>query len=247
MTHTKPLSTKALKKKRSPLLPLGVLGQVALFLGALALVMLAPPRWLPAVAAGSVLLLLTGFRLPDRQRLLHPRRLLLLALLAAPPLFFLGQRDARWHGLAYSSTGAATSLQILLRFLVVMLAVEGFTRSVSISELAGLFERIGLKGLGFSLGVALNLLPALQSSSQNAWQALKMRGGFRRKKVRALNYLLTTILSGALRRAEEIALAAEARAFTPERTRAWPISSQPLDKWLAAGLALAAGLLLLAR
>jgi energy-coupling factor transporter transmembrane protein EcfT len=223
-------------KPKTPLLPLGIAGQVALLSGVLALVMLASRPLLPAVAALCILLTLAGFQPPEPRRLLHPRRLLLLLLLALPPLFLLGPRNAHWHRLHYSATGAATAMQIALRFTVVMLAVEGFTRTLSISELAGFLERLGLRGLGFSLGVALNLLPALQNSSQTTWHALQMRGGLRKQKRRALSYLVITILSNTLRRAEAIALAAEARAFTPQRARAWPITRRPLDKWLAASL-----------
>jgi len=219
---------------RLPVLSLGVAGQVAVFLWVLAMVMLTPPRLLLWVTALCLLVTLLSTRRPALGRLFHPRRLALLALMALPPLFFLGQRDQHLWGVAYSSAGAVAAMQIALRFLVVMAAVDGFTQSVEISELAGLFERLGLKGLGFSLGVALNLLPALQQSSLNAWQALRMRGGFRRQRWRALGYLLVTIITGALRRAEDIALAAEARAFSPESTRAWPMTIKPLDKWVIA-------------
>ncbi len=224
-------------------LPLGVVGRVSVLLGALAGVMLASPRQLPWVAALAALLLLLTFRYPSLARLLHPRRLLFLALLALPPLFFLGARDRALGPLPYSSQGLTAALQITLRFVVALMAVEGFASTVEISELAGLFEALGLKGLGFSLGVAFNLLPALQESSRVTWQALRMRGGLRRQKRRAAVYLLTTIFASALRRAEEIALAAEARAFSPERARPWPLTLRPADKWAAAGVL--AGLLLL--
>jgi energy-coupling factor transporter transmembrane protein EcfT len=217
---------------RLPTLPLGVAGRVAVFLWALLMVMLTPARALPWVAILCLLVLFFSGQGPVPDRLFHPRRLALLALMALPPLFLLGARDRQLWGVAYSSTGAVTAMQIALRFLVVMAAVDGFTRSVEVSELAGLFERLGLKGLGFSLGVALNLLPALQQSSLNAWQALHMRGGFRRQRWRALGYLLVTVITGALRRAEEIALAAEARAFSPDSIRAWPITISPWDGWV---------------
>ena len=223
--------------RSAPILPLGVVGRVVVFLWVLAMIMLAPARLLPGIAAICLIIILLSYTGLALNRLLHPRRLLLLALMALPPLFFLGQRDQSLLGIPYSSTGAIAAIQIMLRFLVVMAAVDGFTHSVEISELAGLFERLGLKGLGFSLGVALNLLPALQQSSLNAWQALQMRGGFRRRRVRALGYLLMTIITGALRRAEGIALAAEARAFSPAAPRAWPIAIKRWD-YGAAGAAL---------
>ena len=64
---------------------------------------------------------------------------------------------------------------------VILVAVNGLTASIHISTLAGLFERLGLHGLGFAMGVALNLPPALQQSAANAWHSLKIRGGLQRK------------------------------------------------------------------
>jgi energy-coupling factor transporter transmembrane protein EcfT len=58
---------------------------------------------------------------------------------------------------------------------------------------------------------------------------------------------LITILANALRHSEQIVLAAEARAFTPEKSRAAPIRVGRLDRWLIPlGVLSLAGLLLLA-
>ncbi len=110
-----------------------------------------------------------------------------------------------------------------------MAAVNGFASAVDIAAVAGLLERFGLQGLGFCLGVAMNLLPALQESATNAWRSLWMRGGLRQRRWRGLQLLLVTVVSNALRRAEEIALAAESRAFTPERSRPMPIQAGQWD------------------
>jgi energy-coupling factor transporter transmembrane protein EcfT len=58
-----------------------------------------------------------------------------------------------------------------------------------------------------------------------------MRGGFRHQRGRALQLLLVTVVSNALRRAEETALAAEARAFDPQRASHLTISHGRYD-WL---------------
>jgi energy-coupling factor transporter transmembrane protein EcfT len=50
-----------------------------------------------------------------------------------------------------------------------------------------------------------------------------MRGGLRKKRGHSLRLLAVTIIAGALTRAEEIALAAEARAFSPDRARSLPV------------------------
>jgi energy-coupling factor transporter transmembrane protein EcfT len=167
---------------------------------------------------------------------MRPRWLVLMGLLALPPVFLLGQVDTVVLGLGLSTEGLLAGLQIAMRFVVVMVAVDGFTSAVDIAAVAGLFERFGLQGLGFCLGVALNLLPSLQQSATNAWRSLWMRGGLRRQRWRGLRLLMVTVVSNALRRAEEVALAAEARAFAPECARPMPIRTGPLD-WVATALA----------
>ena len=184
--------------------------------------MLAPQEYIPVAAAVCITVSVLLFPLSPR-RLFHWRWLFFMLLLALPPIFFLGEINRSFLGLGYSTEGLLTGLQIALRFIVVLIALNGLTGSVEITAIAGLLERVGLQGLGFSMGVALNLLPSLQQSSINVWHSLWMRGGLRRQRWRGLRLLAFSILTNALRRAEEIALAAEARAFSPDRSRALPI------------------------
>jgi len=214
---------------------LGTSGHLAIFAWSLAMVMVVPAGrvlW----AAGICLGVSVWLYPLSLSRLLRPRWLLLLGLLALPPVFLLGAVDRSVLGIGVSTEGLLAGMQIAVRFVVVMVAVDGFTSAVDIAAMAGLLERFGLQGLGFCLGVALNLLPALQMSATNAWRSLQMRGGLRRKRWRGLRLLLVTVVTNALRRAEEIALAAEARAFTPECVRPMPIQIGRLD-WLATTMA----------
>ena len=143
------------------------------------------------------------------------RWLVMIVLLALPPVFFLGEQDC--------------SLQIMLCAIAVLVSVDGFTSSVDISSIAGLLERFGLRGLGFSMGVALNLLLFLQTAALSAWHSLWMRGGLRKQRWRGMRLLLLTIITNALRRTGEIALAAEGRAFSSEQSRALPLRAGSLD------------------
>jgi energy-coupling factor transporter transmembrane protein EcfT len=214
---------------------IGTAGQVTVLAWSLAVVMLVPAA---RCVWASVLCLVVAVAIyPLRwRRLLRLRWLVLLLTLAVPPLLFAGQADYRILGVGISAEGAQAALQVALRLLVMLVVVEGFTNAVDVATMAGLFERIGFQGLGFALGVALNLLPALQGSAANAWHSLWLRGGLRRRRWRALRLLLVTVLCNALRRAEEIALAAEARAFSPERARPGPLQAGRFDR-LAVALA----------
>ncbi len=217
---------------------LGTIGYLAIFACSLASVMLPAAPLLPWTAGGS--LLVSWLSYPKAFRtLIRLRWLVMITVLSLPPIFLVGEIDRSLAGIPYSSEGLSSALQIALRILVVLVAVQGLTSAVDISSIAGLLERAGLHGLGFSVGVALNLLPALFQSAQNAWRSLWMRGGLRKQRWHALRLLAVTILAGALSRAEEIALAAEVRAFSPERARSLPVK---IGKWdwtiLAAGAVL---------
>jgi energy-coupling factor transporter transmembrane protein EcfT len=130
-----------------------------------------------------------------------------------------------------------------LRAVIIFVAVDGLSDSLDISVLAGLLERAGLRGLGFSVGVAMNLLLDLRQSIQNTWHSLWMRGGLRRQRWRGLKYFLTTVMTNALSKGEEIALAAEARAYTPERARVVPVGRGSLDFFVIVTVILSAILL----
>ena len=215
---------------------IGSIGYLAIFIWSLGMIMLTPQEYIPAVAALCILVTVLLFPLSP-QRLFHWRWLVFMLLLSLPTIFLLGEMDRSFLGVNYSSEGLSAGLQIALRFIVVLIAVNGLTGSVEITAIAGLLERFGLQGLGFSMGVALNLLPSLQRSSINAWHSLWMRGGLRRQRWRGLRLLIFSIVTNALRRAEEIALAAETRAYSPDRSRPIPIALGSWD-WVVMFLAL---------
>ncbi|OGO19313.1 MAG: hypothetical protein A2Z14_01215 [Chloroflexi bacterium RBG_16_48_8] len=210
-------------------LDIGTIGYLTLFLWCLGMVMLAPQEYIPIVAPVCIVVVVLLFPLSPH-RLFHWRWLFFMLLLSLPPVFLLGEIDRSIWGLRYSAEGLGVGLQIALRFIVVLIAVNGLTGSVEITAIAGLLERVGLQGLGFSMGVALNLLPSLQQSSINTWHSLWMRGGLRRQRRRGLRLLIFSIVTNALRRAEEIALAAEARAYSPEHSRPLPIAVGNWDR-----------------
>lgn len=214
---------------------LGTGGHLAILAWSLAMVMLVPAERIYLAAIACLAAAVLAYPLSLR-RLLRARWLLLLGLLALPPMFLLGEPDSSGLSFGLTPAGVVAGLQIAVRFVVVMVAVDGFTAAVDVAAIAGLLERVGLKGLGFSMGVALNLLPALQQAAGNAWHSLWMRGGLRRQRLRALRLLLVTVVSNALRHGEEIALAAEARAFSPDCARPLPIKAGRLD-WLVTALA----------
>jgi len=212
----------------------GSLGHLVIFFWSLGVVLLTPLR--SGFSFACICLVLLGLIYPHSlRRILRPRWLILLGILLIVNLLFGdGEVDRQVRGISYSTANVISGLQMTLRAAVILLAADGLSTSMDISEVAGLFERVGLQGLGFSLGVAANLLPNLRQSSLNAWHSLRMRGGMRAQWWRGLQLLLLTILTNALHRSEDIVLAAEARAFRPDRSRTVPLRIGSLDWWMAA-------------
>ncbi|MBN2472922.1 MAG: hypothetical protein JXN59_19525 [Anaerolineae bacterium] len=214
---------------------LGTYGHLAVFAWLLVMVMLGTG---PLLLVTTLFCLAVALAVYPRalRRILRLRWLVWLLLLMLPTVFFWGEHDAALGGITYSSEGLAAAGQIAARFVVVLVALQGFTEAVDITTLAGLLERFGLRGLGFSLGVAMNLLPGMQESAVQAWHSLRMRGGLRRQWWRGSQLLVLTIVTNALKRAQEVSLAAEARAFSPEKAQPLPVQRGSLD-WLPASLA----------
>jgi energy-coupling factor transporter transmembrane protein EcfT len=120
-----------------------------------------------------------------------------------------------------------------LRALCLTVAFSVALDALSVSEMARLFEMVGLKGLGFALGVALNLLPTLRETATTAYHTLRLRGGFRRRPWQTLKLFLVTVIANALRHSDDVVNAAAARAFEPTVRRREPVRFQRADGLLA--------------
>ncbi len=220
----------------------GTAGHLFLFAWSLAIVMVAPPSR-ALFAALLAILAATCFYPGAIRRAFRPRWILLLALMALPSLFTDVQSITENRSLAGLNFAAA--LRTVTRAFVILVAVDGLTSSVEVGQIAALFERTGFKGLGFALGVALNMLPILRETTTVTWQSLRMRGGLHRQPVRGLRYFLITVVSSSLRRASDIALAAEARGYDPDKGRPPALHSSAADRPLMLAGALVFLLLLL--
>jgi energy-coupling factor transporter transmembrane protein EcfT len=158
-------------------------------------------------------------------------------LLLSPLL--IGDPDISLWGVGLSAGGFWAGLWMTLRALSIALAARVFAGSVSVAQMASLLEGTRLKGLGFALGVATNVLPTIQETMETSYQAIRLRGGFRAQRWETLKLLLVSVIAGSLRRGDDIVSAAEARAFDPNRSQG---SAVPLTH---ADLALAAAFLVL--
>jgi len=219
-------------------------GYLFFFLGTVAAAILARE------ARGALVLLstlaLAGLFRRSALKLLTQRQLwlFLIPTLLLSPLV-IGEPDLEFWGLGLSQGGFWAGLWMVLRALSIALAAAVFVRAVSISEMAALLEGMKLKGLGFALGVATNMLPTIQETMQTSYHAMRLRGGFRSRRLRTLRLLLVTVIAGSLRRGDDIVSAAEARAFDPARSHGPSVSVTPADLALASVLGILAAVLFL--
>lgn len=218
--------------------PVGTVGHLSVFVSVVTLAVAAPPGSRDALSGLCLAALLLGYPGAIRRLFLPGGRIrlwlpaLLVSIVFFPVLLFsFGWVEGE---LAVGGLRGAvfSGVRIAGRALVLVLSVEAVTSSVDIAQIAGILERIGFRGLGFSLGVAANLLPSLHRSWVCARESLWMRGGFRARRWRALRLLFLTVVGNTLGRSREIAVAAECRAYDPERSRPAPLRKGRLDGWV---------------
>ncbi len=138
---------------------------------------------------------------------------IMLALLLVPALLFGGDPAYGLGPLRVSLPGLALGAEMSARALAILLAAAGFAATVPVVAVAGLLDRFGLPGLGFALGIAVNMLPVVQETTATTWQAFRQRGGFRRRRLRSVRLILVTLVAEVLRKAEDVVAAAHARGF----------------------------------
>jgi energy-coupling factor transporter transmembrane protein EcfT len=174
---------------------------------------LLPDRWLL-----SLLVLEVGFGLIwSRAGLRVLRRpqfwLLVLTTLALAPFLF-GEPDVSVGPLHISSEGFAAGVAMSGRAIGLTLALSLGFAALSLSDMVAVFERLGLRGMGFALALAMNMLSTLQEMAVVTLQTIRMRGGLRRPGV-ALRLFLVTTISNTLRYGDDVVNAAAVRAFDP--------------------------------
>jgi len=197
----------------------GTAGYLAFLGWTLLMVALLPAERLPWLGALILLCALTGQG--NALSMLASWRMwaMLLSLIIISP-FLLGEPDIIWGGLGLSSEGFWMGVWMALRALCISLAFSISIGALSVSQLTSLFERAGIKGLGFALGVALNMMSLLGEVVSVTYHTCRLRGGFRRRVWANSRRMLIDIITSALRHGDDVVLAASVRAFDPDAENA---------------------------
>ncbi|BAS26243.1 energy-coupling factor transporter transmembrane component T [Limnochorda pilosa] len=178
---------------------------------------------------------------PGALRGLRSRWFMAFAIFLVVPLACWGgpRTWAPLPWLALSPSGLKLGLGMLGRSVVLWMSVATVVEGLSLTDWSALLERCGLKGFGFTLGVAFHMLPTVLSSAGDAWHALRMRGGLAAYGWEAPQLLMATVVSGALRHVDDIAAAAQARGYDPEKPRRGTVRVTGTDLGLVAAWAVA--------
>jgi energy-coupling factor transporter transmembrane protein EcfT len=148
---------------------------------------------LAAVAAGPFLVRGSGL---TREVLVPPR--------SGPSAVVIA---GLWMGLGMAGRALALTLSFSLGL-----------SALSLSDVVAMFDVLRLRGLGFALGLAVNLLSTLREMATVTFQSIRLRAGLRRPIV-ALRLFLVTLVSNTMRYADQVVNAASVRAFDPNSDR----------------------------
>ena len=204
-------------------------GYLSFFVWALGMVAVLPPTRVPWLLALTVVLGLAIAGAQIGRTLANWRLWLILLLVVVLSAFIVGEADVNWRGIRLSSEGFWAGLGMAMRALCITLGFAASIGALSVSEMSRLFERLGLKGLGFALGVALNMMHALREVVNVTYHTCRLRGGFRRNILSGGQRFLIGTITNALRYGDDVVLAASARAFDPARTSGPKLSLTQAD------------------
>jgi energy-coupling factor transporter transmembrane protein EcfT len=179
-----------------------------------------------------------GLRLLGRSRFWV---LMLTAVVLGP--FTIGEPDAALGPFHLSREGLAVGLEMAGRAFALALSFSLGVASLALADVVLVFDRLGLRGLGFATALAVNLLGTLRDMATVTLQTVWLRGGVRRPWTALRSFLVTTV-ANTLRYGDELVNAAMVRAFDPNGGRPAPVPLRWADAGLAAALVGCTGVLL---
>lgn len=141
-------------------------------------------------------------------------------------LFFRGGTPmVQWGPLRVSAAGLEFALGMALKLVTFLSIGVVFLSTTKIEELAWSLTRVGMPyKLGFTMTLAFRLVPVFLDAATTVVQAQRCRGfdfdeGGIAQRVRRYVPVLVPVFMGALRRADGMAMALEARGFQSGQTR----------------------------
>ena len=187
-----------------------------------------------ALASGVILLfpvLISDISLRTLVQAIKPLLFLIVLIFMVHVFFSDGSGEApggqTFHGLSFSRTGFQEAFWVVWRFLCLMVAAILLTMTTAPSQMIAAVKyflkplkkvRVPVDELAVMLLLALKLMPILLTEKERIETAQKSRGYDASRsgwvtRLKSFSHLTSKILTGVFRRADELALAMDARNF----------------------------------
>lgn len=184
------------------------------------------PEVLLPLAAGVVLLIVVAGALPNVARLRVLFVLVFVMTFLIWTLFFRGGMPlVVWGPVRISAAGLRFALGMAIKLATFLGVGVVFLSTTKIEEFAHALTRIGMPyKLGFTMTLAFRLVPVFLDAAVTVVQAQRCRGfnfdeGNLFQRMRRYVPVIVPVFMGALRRADGMAMALEARGFQSRRQR----------------------------
>lgn len=178
------------------------------------------PATLVPLTALAIVLIAAANGFPNVHRLRWLFGLVFVMTFVIWTLFFRGGTPlVQWGPLRVSAAGLEFALGMALKLVTFLSIGVVFLSTTKIEELAWTLTRVGMPyKLGFTMTLAFRLVPVFLDSATAVVQAQRCRGfdfdeGGLAQRVRRYVPVLVPVFMGALRRADGMAMALEARGF----------------------------------
>ena len=186
--------------------------------------------WQLLLAASFTAGLVAASRIPPRRLFDSIKAFLgLFSLMGALNVCFVGEGTVlwRWGPLRVTDAGVDAALFYTLRFALVLIQGAVFLRTVTPTAVVDAFasllsplERLGVhvRELALVLGLALRFIPTLAGETRALMEAQAARGGSVEsgslpRRLQAMGAVVVPAFAGALRHADHLALALDARCY----------------------------------
>jgi len=200
-----------------------VLGMLCFFVAAF--VSQRPVVMLP-VAGGIAVLILLAHALPNVRRLRLLFVLVFVMTFVIWTLFFRGGVPLiAWGPVSVSAAGLQFALGMAIKLATFLGVGVLFLSTTKIEEFAYALTRVGMPyKLGFTMTLAFRLVPVFLDAAVTVVQAQRCRGfnfdeGNLVQRMRRYVPVIVPVFMGALRRADAMAMALEARGFQSRQPR----------------------------
>jgi len=200
-----------------------VSGMLCLFVAAF---VTEQPLLLAPLAAAVIGLIVLAGGLPNVHRLRFLFVLVFVMTFVIWSIFLRGGTPLiHWGWLSISAAGLRFALGMAIKLATFLGVGVAFLSTTKIEEFAYALTRIGLPyKLGFAMTLAFRLVPVFLDAALTVIQAQRCRGfnfdeGNLLQRVRRYVPVIVPVFMGALRRADGMAMALEARGFQADRRR----------------------------